>query len=99
MKFYCYELDIKVVGIIGSNGKIIVKDMVKVVFDIIYCVLKIDGNFNNYIGMLFIILCLDEIYDIVVLEMGMSSWGEIEFFFNLVEFDVVIIINIGELYF
>lgn len=30
--------------------------------------------------------------------MGMLSWGEIEFLFKLVCFNVVIIINIGEVY-
>jgi UDP-N-acetylmuramoyl-tripeptide--D-alanyl-D-alanine ligase len=42
------------------------------------------------------ILRLDETHDIAVLEMGMSSRGEIEFLSNLAEPDVAIITNIGE---
>ncbi|KJL02455.1 MULTISPECIES: UDP-N-acetylmuramoyl-tripeptide--D-alanyl-D-alanine ligase [Priestia] len=95
-KSYRHELDIKVVGITGSNGKTTAKDMVKAVLDTTYCVLKTDGNFNNHIGMPLTILRLDETHDIAVLEMGMSSRGEIEFLSNLAEPDVAIITNIGE---
>ncbi|MED4012976.1 UDP-N-acetylmuramoyl-tripeptide--D-alanyl-D-alanine ligase [Priestia aryabhattai] len=95
-KSYRHELDIKVVGITGSNGKTTAKDMVKAVLDTTYRVLKTDGNFNNHIGMPLTILRLDETHDIAVLEMGMSSRGEIEFLSNLAEPDVAIITNIGE---
>jgi len=95
-KAYRHELAVKVVGITGSNGKTTTKDMVDAVLSTTYKVLKTAGNFNNHIGMPLTILRLEEDTDIAVLEMGMSSRGEIEFLSNLAEPDVAVITNIGE---
>ncbi|TYR78372.1 UDP-N-acetylmuramoyl-tripeptide--D-alanyl-D-alanine ligase [Priestia megaterium] len=95
-KSYRHELDVKVVGITGSNGKTTTKDMVEAVLSTKHTVLKTAGNFNNHIGMPLTILRLSEDTQIAVLEMGMSSRGEIEFLSNLAEPDVAIITNIGE---
>lgn len=76
----------------------IMKDMIYVVLGIWYCVYKIGGNFNNYIGLLLMVLVMFEDMEIVVLEMGMSVKGEIDFLFCLVNLDVVVIMNIGEFY-
>lgn len=93
---YRKQLDIKVLGITGSNGKTTTKDMAANLLALSYKVQKTDGNYNNHLGLPLTILGLDEDTEIAVLEMGMSSKGEIEFLTKLAKPDAVIITNIGE---
>ncbi|MCQ6276950.1 UDP-N-acetylmuramoyl-tripeptide--D-alanyl-D-alanine ligase [Bacillus sp. V3B] len=93
---YRNELDMKVVGITGSNGKTTVKDMTANLLALQYKVQKTEGNYNNHIGLPLTILSLDEDTDIAILEMGMSGKGEIEFLSKLARPNVAVITNIGE---
>jgi UDP-N-acetylmuramoyl-tripeptide--D-alanyl-D-alanine ligase len=95
-KSYLNQLDVKVIGITGSNGKTTTKDMVANLLSLEYKVQKTEGNYNNHIGLPITILQLQEDTEIAVLEMGMSARGEIEFLSNLANPDAVIITNIGE---
>ncbi|MGG0717842.1 UDP-N-acetylmuramoyl-tripeptide--D-alanyl-D-alanine ligase [Robertmurraya massiliosenegalensis] len=93
---YRSELDVKVVGITGSNGKTTTKDITASLLGLNYKVQKTEGNFNNHIGLPLTILGLEGDTEIAVLEMGMSSIGEIEFLTKLARPIAVIITNIGE---
>lgn len=93
---YRNSLDIKVVGITGSNGKTTTKDMTASLLAQKYKVQKTEGNFNNHLGLPLTLLRLREDTEVAVLEMGMSSKGEIEFLTQLGRPDAVIITNIGE---
>lgn len=93
---YRNQLDVKVVGITGSNGKTTVKDMVTQLLSLQYKVQKTEGNYNNHIGLPLTVLSLAEDTEIAVLEMGMSSRGEIDFLSALARPNAAIITNIGE---
>lgn len=93
---YRNSLDIKVVGITGSNGKTTTKDMTADLLAQEFKVQKTEGNYNNHIGLPLTVLQLKEDTEAAVLEMGMSSRGEIEFLTQLGQPDAVIITNIGE---
>ncbi|MDR7002002.1 UDP-N-acetylmuramoyl-tripeptide--D-alanyl-D-alanine ligase [Neobacillus niacini] len=93
---YRKQLDIKVVGITGSNGKTTTKDLTAGLLSTQYKVQKTEGNYNNQIGLPLTILGLEEDTDIAVLEMGMSGRGEIEFLTKLACPDAVVITNVGE---
>ncbi|MGD6845348.1 UDP-N-acetylmuramoyl-tripeptide--D-alanyl-D-alanine ligase [Bacillus infantis] len=93
---YRNELDIKVAGITGSNGKTTVKDMTARLLSLKYKVQKTEGNYNNHLGLPLTLLSLEEDTEVAVLEMGMSGFGEIEFLTKLARPDVVMITNIGE---
>ncbi|MFS0784390.1 UDP-N-acetylmuramoyl-tripeptide--D-alanyl-D-alanine ligase [Bacillus sp. 1P06AnD] len=93
---YLKETSAKVIGITGSNGKTTTKDMTASLLAQKYKVHKTDGNFNNHLGMPLTILSMDEDTEIAVLEMGMSSKGEIELLSRLAKPSVAIITNIGE---
>ena len=93
---YRNELNIKVVGITGSNGKTTVKDMTANLLALQYKVQKTEGNYNNHLGLPLTILSLEEDTEIAILEMGMSGRGEIEFLTKLARPHAVIITNIGE---
>lgn len=93
---YRNSLEIKVVGITGSNGKTTTKDITSNLLAQKYKVQKTEGNFNNHLGLPLTLLRLREDTEVAVLEMGMSSKGEIEFLSKLGRPDAVIITNIGE---
>lgn len=93
---YLNELNIKVVGITGSNGKTTTKDMVASVLSQKYKVQKTIGNYNGREGLPLTVLSLKEDTEVAVLEMGMSARGEIEFLTGLARPDIAIITNIGE---
>lgn len=94
-KYYKSKLDIKVVAITGSTGKTSTKDLTASVLSSKYKVFKTEGNFNNEIGLPLMIFKLDKTYDIAVLEMGMSNFGEIHKMAEVALPDVAIITNIG----
>jgi UDP-N-acetylmuramoyl-tripeptide--D-alanyl-D-alanine ligase len=93
---YRQQLDVKVVGITGSNGKTTTKDLVAAVLSTAYRVHKTEGNLNNHIGLPLTILRMKEDTEIAVLEMGMSARGEIERLSEIANPDIAVITNIGE---
>lgn len=93
---YRRQLDVKVVGITGSNGKTTTKDMTAALLSLRFKVQKTEGNLNNHIGMPLSILNLEEDTEMAVLEMGMSSKGEIRFLSEMAAPEAAIITNIGE---
>jgi len=95
-KAYLKQLEVKVVGITGSNGKTTTKDMTASILGTKYKVHKTIGNYNNHIGLPLTILSAPEDTEILVLEMGMSSRGEISLLSHIGEPDIAVITNIGE---
>lgn len=86
--------NIPVVAITGSVGKTSTKDMVASVIAQKYKVLKTQGNLNNEIGLPLTVLSLKD-EEIMVLEMGMNSFGEISMLTDIAKPDIAIITNIG----
>lgn len=95
-KSYRHQLNVRVVGITGSNGKTTTKDMTSAVLSTTYKVHKTLGNYNNHFGLPLTLLQLEEDTEIAILEMGMSSRGEIRLLSELAEPEIVLITNIGE---
>ena len=94
-RYYRNKLGIKVVGITGSTGKTSTKDLVAAFLSGKYKVFKTKGNFNNEIGLPLMIFELNSSYDIAVLEMGTSNFGEINRLASIARPDVSAITNIG----
>ena len=94
-KFYRKKLGLKVIGVTGSTGKTSTKDLIAALLSDKYKVFKTKGNFNNDIGLPLMILELTCDYDVAVLEMGMSSLGEIELLADVARPDIAVITNIG----
>jgi len=95
-KAYLEMIHPKVVAITGSNGKTTTKDMTAAVLAARYRVHKTQGNYNNEIGVPMTILEMPEKTEVVVLEMGMSDFGEISFLSRMAKPDVAIITMIGD---
>ncbi|MFC0274427.1 UDP-N-acetylmuramoyl-tripeptide--D-alanyl-D-alanine ligase [Metabacillus herbersteinensis] len=95
-KAYREQVDVKVVGVTGSNGKTTTKDMISSVLATTFSVHKTKGNFNNHIGLPLTLLSMSEETEIAVLEMGMSGKGEIQLLSEIAQPDAAVITNIGE---
>lgn len=93
---YRSELNVRVIGITGSNGKTTTKDITASILATTYKVHKTKGNFNNHIGLPLTILEFEEDTEMAVLEMGMSARGEIALLSQLAKPEVAVITNIGE---
>ena len=90
------NLNIKVIGITGSNGKTTVKDMIYHLLSVKYKGKKTEGNYNNHIGLPFTLLRAEKGDDFIILEMGMSGFGEIDLLGKISSPDISVITNIGE---
>ena len=90
------SLDLKIIGITGSNGKTTVKDIIYQLLSTKYKGKKTEGNLNNHIGLPVSLLRADDSDDFLVLEMGMSGFGEIDLLADIAKPDYGIITNIGD---
>ncbi len=93
---YRNKLDIQVIGITGSNGKTSTKDIIYSLLSKKAKTLKTEGNYNNHIGLPYTLLNVTDEEKFVVLEMGMSSLGEIRRLGEISNPDYAIITNIGD---
>lgn len=91
---YRKEINPTVIGITGSNGKTTTKDLTKAVLQTTFKTHATKGNFNNHIGLPLTILSMDRETEVLILEMGMNHFGEIERLSNIGEPDKAIITNI-----
>lgn len=87
-------IDIPVVALTGSVGKTTTKDMIHAVLSKKYNTLKTQGNFNNGIGLPLTLLSYKD-EEMMVLEMGMNSFGEISLLSNIARPNLSVITNIG----
>jgi UDP-N-acetylmuramoyl-tripeptide--D-alanyl-D-alanine ligase len=88
-------VDLRVVGVTGSNGKTSTKDFLKAVLGGDDSVSATLGNLNNHIGLPLTILGAEEQHRAAVWEMGMSNPGEIERLAEIAGPDVAVITHIG----
>ncbi|SCG82787.1 UDP-N-acetylmuramoyl-tripeptide-D-alanyl-D-alanine ligase [Proteiniborus sp. DW1] len=95
-KSYREQLEAKVIGITGSNGKTSTKDILASLLRTKYKTQKTFGNLNNHLGVPLTILGLEEDTEMAVIEMGTSNLGEIELLTNIASPNVAIITSIGE---
>lgn len=90
-----------VIGITGSAGKTTTKELTALVLEGCGRVWKSTGNLNNAYGLPLSVLMMESEgrscsdYDFVVLEMGMSSYGEIRRLCELAPPQVAGVLNVG----
>lgn len=89
-------LDVIVIAITGSNGKTTTKDICHSILSKSAKAQKTEGNYNNHIGLPFTLLNTQEDTKYLVLELGMSSLGEIDLLAKISCPDYGIITNIGD---
>lgn len=95
-KNYLKTFNPKVIAVTGSNGKTTTKDMIECVLQDKYKVEKTQGNLNNELGMPLTILATDIETEILILEMGMDSIGDIHYLSDIANPDIAVITSVGE---
>lgn len=88
----------RIIGVTGSVGKSTTKEMIAAVLETEYRVSKTPANHNNDLGLPAAVLAMDEDSQVVVLEMGMSHFGEIEYLSQMANPHIGVIINIGTMH-
>ena len=94
-KYYLDTLNVKKIAVTGSVGKTSVRDMIYYVVNEKYRCGRNLKNFNNFIGLPLSIFQFDDSLEVVVLEMGMSDFGEIDRLASIVKPHIGVITNIG----
>ncbi|MBQ4145379.1 MAG: UDP-N-acetylmuramoyl-tripeptide--D-alanyl-D-alanine ligase [Clostridia bacterium] len=94
-KAYRERFRIPVVGITGSVGKTSTKEMIASVLAQSFRTHTTKGNFNNEIGLPLTVFKLMREDEMMVLEMGMSAFGEISRLTQIAKPDTAVITNIG----
>ena len=87
------SMNVRVVGITGSNGKTTLKELVAACLNSQAPTLATHGNLNNDIGMPLMLARISEEHQYAVLEMGANHAGEIAYLASLARPDVVVITN------
>lgn len=95
-EWYRQTLDVKVVGISGSVGKTSTKEMMAAVLSEKFHVLKTKGNLNNEIGLPIMVLRINPEHEVVVLEMGISDFGEMRLLARIARPNICVLTNIGQ---
>ena len=89
------QFPMKTIGITGSVGKTVTKEMVASVLSKRYATLKSPGNLNNEIGLPLTLLQLSPDTEYAVLEMGMYALSEIARLAEIALPSVGIVTNVG----
>jgi len=94
--FHRRKLQVKLIGITGSNGKTTSKELVARVLSQGYSTFATFGNLNNQIGVPLSLLSLTENHEMAVIEMGASKPGDIQELVTIAEPDFGLITSIGK---
>lgn len=86
-------LDVKVVGVTGSNGKTTVKNLLATILQQQAPTLATAGNYNNEIGVPLTLAQLDASHRFAVVEMGAAKAGDLHWLGQFVKPDVAILNN------
>jgi len=93
--WYRSKFNLPVVAVTGTNGKTTTKDMIAQVLSSEFQVLKSPESYNNLIGVPLTLFQLNPEYEALVLELGMSSPGEISILTKISQPQIGVITNIG----
>ena len=94
--FYRSQFDIPFVGVTGSVGKTTAKEMIAAVLSKRLNTLKTEKNFNNELGVPLTLFRLRREHDAAVVEMGISSFGEMTRLADMVHPDIAVFTVIGD---
>ena len=95
-QYYLNKINPIVVAVTGSNGKTTTKDMVAAILATQFNVTKTFANFNNEIGVPVTLLNMEPSTEVVVVEMGMDRFNQLDLLSRLATPDYAVITMIGE---
>ena len=89
-------IDAKVIGITGSVGKTSTKETIACVLSQKFKLHKTEGNFNNQLGVPLTIFGTEEDDEVLVMEMGVSHFGDMDVIGKICRPDISVITNIAD---
>ena len=89
------QLSMPVVGITGSNGKTIVKDMLASILGRANTVYRSPGSYNSQVGVPLALLGMRREHDLAIVEAGISQTGEMMRLERMIRPTCGIVTNIG----
>ncbi|MCS7227502.1 MAG: UDP-N-acetylmuramoyl-tripeptide--D-alanyl-D-alanine ligase [Endomicrobia bacterium] len=87
---------LKVIAVVGSNGKTTTKELIKNIFSKKFNTIGTNENQNNLIGTAYTLFSLTKKTQVCVVELGISTPGEMDILGCTVKPDIVIITCIGK---
>ena len=90
------QMNCKVIGLTGSNGKTTSKELIRDVLSTTYKTYATKGNLNNHIGVPLSLLEIKSDHEFAIIEMGANAQKEIAFLSSLSQPDFGYITNIGK---
>ncbi len=97
-KVYESQFNLKFVGVTGSIGKTLSKEFIANVLSQNFNTYRNQGNLNSLIGLPYALFNLDDYYEIAVMEMATSHFGEIKQLSKIIKPDISVITNIAEVH-
>ena len=94
--WYRSGFSIPVIGITGSVGKTTTKEMISAVLAERYRTHKTQKNLNNELGVPWTLLQMEPRHQVSVVEMGISSFGEMRRLTRMVRPDIAVFTLIGD---
>lgn len=94
--FWRKKMNLKVVGITGSNGKTTTKEFTAAILSTKFNTHFSKGSFNNHWGVPISLLEITPAHEIAVIEMGMNAFHEIETLVKIAEPDIVTVTMVGQ---
>ena len=93
---YRSQMNCKVIGITGSNGKTTTKELVAHILHGSYRTSFTRGNYNSTIGMPMSLFAIKKSDEIFIAEIGTNKKGEIKYLSDIAKPDMALITNISE---
>lgn len=87
-----------VVGITGSNGKTIVKEMLGTILAASHAVYRSPMSWNSQVGVARALLDADDGADLWLIECGVSEPGEMDRLREMVDPDIGVLVHVGEVH-
>jgi UDP-N-acetylmuramoyl-tripeptide--D-alanyl-D-alanine ligase len=84
---------VPVVAVTGSSGKTTVKELIAAILGVSRSICVTQGNMNNDVGVPLTMLTLTDEHDALVVELGASRAGEIDYLARLAQPTVAVITN------
>jgi UDP-N-acetylmuramoyl-tripeptide--D-alanyl-D-alanine ligase len=94
--FWRRKMNLKVIGITGSNGKTTTKEFTAEILSSKFKTHYSKGSFNNHWGVPISLLDITPEHEIAVIEMGMNAFREIETLAKIAEPDIVVVTMVGQ---
>lgn len=95
-KFWRHKMNLKVIGITGSNGKTTTKEFTAAILSTKFKTHYSKGSFNNHWGVPISLLEIQPDDEIAVIEMGMNDFREIETLVQIADPDIVVVTMVGQ---